>query len=123
MLEARAVASGMIVSRIHSPGMQIFPGYVGRNKCTVAMRRHDTMSARLNLAHNYVGIVDSHALIILLRFATAQEIGQVNRQKTDARQARGQLIGQELSDIDLLAVPIGIGRTNFWYGYTQIGSF
>src|SRR5437762_9950064 len=108
----------MIVSRIHSPGMQIFTGYVGRDKCAVAMGRHDTMSARLNLAHNYIGIVDGHALIIDLWFATAQEIGQVNRQKTDTRQARGKLISQELSDIDLLAMPIGIGRTNFWYGYT-----
>src|SRR6266702_6018505 len=123
MLEARAVSSGMIVGRIHAPRRQVFTGYVSRNKRAAAVCRHDTMSARLNLAHNHVGIVDGHVLIIHFRFATAQEIGQVNRQKADTWEAFSKLIGQELSDIDLLAVPIGIGRTNFWYGYTQIGSF
>ena len=81
------------------------------------------MGACLNLAHNHVGIVDRHVLIVHLRFATTQEIGQVHRQKADTWEAYSKLIGQKLGHIGLLSMSIGVGRTHFWDRYAQVGSF
>ncbi len=123
MLEAWAITSAMVVSRVHTSGGQVFTRYIGRDESAIAVCCHHTMRSRLDLVHNNVGIVDRHVLVIRIWFATTQELGQVNRQKADVGQATTELIGQELGYIHLLAMTISIGGTNLWYRHAQVGAF
>ena len=45
VFEARAIAGGMIVSRVHTAGGPVFTGDVGINKSAVAMCSHSAMRA------------------------------------------------------------------------------
>ena len=83
---------------------------------------HDPVRTILDLAHDQVGVVDSHMLIIRVRFTAAQEIGQVNRQKTHTRQTGSELFRQELGHVGFLAVPVGIRWADFRYRHTQVSS-
>ncbi len=80
MLVAGAVARSMIVGRVHAPGRQVFTGNIGRDESTIAVRRHHTVRARLDQAHNYIGIVDRHVLVIDLRWICRSSSRFVARQ-------------------------------------------
>src|SRR5437588_357974 len=121
-LKAGAIAGRMIIGRVYAPGMQVLTGYIGRDKITAVMPRHIPMCPLLYQAHNDIGIVDRHVLVIDLRFTAAQEIGQVNGYKAHMGHALGKLICQKLGHIDLFAMAIGVGWTNLWYGYAQVSA-
>src|ERR1041385_3038548 len=83
-LEARAIAGGMIVSWVDTTGWKIFTGDVGADELAIAVRRHHARRSLVYRAHNHIGIVNGHVFVVDLGFATAQEIGQVDRQKAYA---------------------------------------
>ena len=85
VLEAWAIAGGMIVGGIYAPGGEIFTRDIGRDKFAVSMRSHDAVHTLLDETHYQVVVEDWHVLVVGVRFATAQEIGQVNRQKANSR--------------------------------------
>ena len=85
VLEAWAITGGMVVGGIYAPGRETFIRDIGRDKFSVSMRGHDAVHALFNEAHHQVGVEDRHVLVVGIRFATAQEIGQVNRQKANSR--------------------------------------
>ena len=88
VLKARAVASGMIIGRVDAPGWVVFARDIGLNISAIAVRCHYAMNTPLYATHHQVGIEDRHMFVVGIRFAAAQEIGQVNRQKAHSWHAR-----------------------------------
>ncbi len=86
------------------------------------MARHHAMRPNLDQAHDQIGVVDCHMLVVGLRFATAQEVRQIDRQKTHAGQPFSQFFCKELGHVDLLAMTIGVRRADFRHRNAQVGS-
>jgi len=105
MLEARAVARRVIVGGIHTARGPILARNIGEDECSVAISRDDAVRSLFNQAHYHVRVVDRHVFVVHLWLAAAQKIGQVYGQKANTRQARSELICQELGDVGFLRCP------------------
>src|SRR5436305_14051660 len=112
----------MIIFGINATRRNIFAGDISTDKLAIAISSHHAIRTLFNHTHNKIGVVDGHVLIVDLRFAATQEIGQVDRQKAYTRDAISELISKELGHVGLFLMTISIGLANLRDRRPQIRS-
>src|SRR6266481_6320202 len=96
LLKARQAGFAM-----HTSSRQILTGDICRDKTSLTVCCHHAIPTIFDRTHNQVGIVNRHVLVVDLRFATAQEIREVNRQEAYSWDALAEFVCQEFSHVDL----------------------
>src|SRR5437667_154414 len=112
----------MIIFGIDATGRNVFPRNICTDELTSAISSHYAIRTLFNHTHNEIGIVDRHMLIVDLRFAATQKVGQVDRQKAYPGNTVSKLISKELGHIGFLLMTISISFANLRDRRSQIRS-